>query len=481
MSPATGTPPRSRTAWELTLLEQWLYARHWACALDLRPMQPVPRREIAPGVTESISLCEGPTNWWSQRERRSRLYLRRVLTGRLPPSPLPGRGNRLDDEGRRGLARFAVLVSAIVLLEAPEGPAARGIRLRLQWLARDRGLSKAVRDAARAVAKGSLRAASRGEEPRLEMALLDDAGLTWIGEGLVRAGLRSRGPLDVVSALEVAVGDAIAAGFANDASSPMDRHQMLCQITSADGAWARRLLLQACVAVLNSSDAVPFERAQLALALAGLLILGARDGETGRYRGDLHLWQAAAGAQHLPRAVSDLIAEIARFPEAAGSEPTQRMFWLAQEQVAQLNSQPDSVPDDAATAAAPSPEVGRAEGAADPPESKDPLAFVVDIDSNRRHLLVNKRRLQYATGSRGGQLTRRSDAAKLLGRILAGTLTAPPKVDTLRDLRRGLESATHGQLTVERQGDSYRLSLSVTLTEAAKQVLGVKSRARRTR
>ncbi len=100
------------------------------------------------------------------------------------------------------------------------------------------------------------------------------------------------------------------------------------------------------------------------------------------------------------------------------------------------------------------------------PPPDEGLRFVIDLDPDGlRHLVANGKRLCYASGGRGGQLTKRHAGAGFLVALATGGRLPHIHADALEDLRRALEHGTNQGLTITRSADKYTLSAPVTVTE----------------
>jgi hypothetical protein len=103
---------------------------------------------------------------------------------------------------------------------------------------------------------------------------------------------------------------------------------------------------------------------------------------------------------------------------------------------------------------------------APPPPPADPPRFTLDLDGDgMRHVVANGKRLSYADGGRGGQLTKRHAGAAFLVALATGGRLPRIRPDALEDLRRALEKGTDQGLTITGGPDTYAFSAPVTVTE----------------
>ncbi len=285
----------------------------------------------------------------------------------------------------------------------------------------------------------------------------------WLHGALEAAGLQVADSAS--TALEGAVSELLLRGFAEVGLDRGERGR-LESVFRAAAERPEDTRQELCRAAIESARrCAPGDRRRVALAggFVGLLVLSQRNHPRREWRRDdfrnlqtLEMWT------DLPSPLPAAISVMKRHPGAGGFKTIEAEVWTVLRCLQDPSwKRPDPV--QALMAAARS-----STGDVEPMEPAQETRHVIDLDpDDLQHLVLDGVRLSYASGQRGGELTKRHRAAGLLADIATGTGQGHYSSNAIRDLRRALERASGSRLTLRRESAGYAFTRPVTLTKRA--------------
>lgn len=463
--------------WELAYLERMIDPD----IIELRPLSAMPEERHGTVVVQDMSgPCEGALAWWRERDLRARIYLRRVFTGGLPPHGGTRRRRvHVRAEYLEPLARFAILLAAVVCWEKREDPGAADLRAallrRTRLLTRRRELSESLRAIAADVAVGTLAPGGPECSGVLERRLIADAGIDWLGAGLAGAELTDHVQWDPQSALICSIEANLRAGFTEVRLQDLNEHALIHHLTrQGDPDFTQAELKSLAMDTIAHLPVGDSRRQRLALAVLGLALLAREPAAkfTWHTLDPRHL-DTIADLVDMPGELRDAVLEARRFPTSTDLREHHRRYWSAaaavERQVAAGN--PAEAGEAPTTPASPKAPRGQ-------PQEEPAPGFTLDFDDDRRHLRISGRLIPYGRGRRGGQMTKYHKAVRILVDLAMGKRPMELPADVLRDLREGLSKATDDAVMVVRESEHYGLSCPIALSDGVRRAFCAERRQR---